>query len=208
MSELVESHATRADRVNRTTPRVRQSIGKPHNGPWAAISIALMLGLPTLGIFATHDANRGNQISDAELTTDFFAHEAAFDELVRMLSTDYPSLAAKGAAAIDLATIAGQDKNPARLGTYRRLLRQISVADFRYFPDSGKLILVPDGLQDLERPSESFLYLPHGQPQSFVRHHEYYWRGPGVDTLTRDRRLKDSWLIRHEITLEVAASPY
>jgi hypothetical protein len=170
----------------------------PHNVLWAAICIAMVVGMVTLSIFGGYEVDQVSRPSDDDLTANFFTHEAVFDELVHTVSVDYPSLAAKGTPAIDLATKA----------TYRRLLQQISVADLRYFPASGKLILVPDGQENPQRPSKSYVYLPHGQPRSFVRRHTYYWRGPGVDMITGDRRLEGFWFIRHETTVEVAVSPY
>jgi hypothetical protein len=184
------------------------SVGATHKGLWAAIGIALVFSLLTLSVFGTYDVNQRSQPGDEALTTDFFAHEAAFDELVRMLSTDYPGLAAKRAGAIDLATIARLGTKSVRFGIYGRLLQQISVADLRYFPDSGKLILVPDGGENLEEPSKYYVYLPHAQPQAFAQHHAYYWRGPGVAILTGDLPLRAGWFIRHDMTIEVAVTPY
>ena len=180
----------------------------PREGSWVAIWTALMLGLLALGVLGAYHANRENGPGDAALSSNFFAHEAAFDELVQMLSADRRGLAAKGTTAIDLTTMAGLDTDAARLETYGRLLQQISVANFRYDPGSGRLILVPDGEENPERPSESYVYLPHGRPQSFVQHHGYYLHGPGVDILTGDRPLKGSWFIRHEIAIQVAVAPY
>lgn len=179
-------------------------------GSWVAvcIAIALMLGLLTLAVFATYDVNQESQPSDEALTANFFSHEARFDELVQMLAADHPSPTAAGAAGIDLATVAGLDEDAARLRMYRGLLRQISVADLRYFPDSGKLVLVPDGQKNLERPSKSYLYLPHAQPQSLVQFHGYDWRVPGIYIRTGDRPLKGSWFIHHDMTMEVAVAPY
>lgn len=194
MSELVQSHERRWACAAGTAA--------------ICIAIALVLGLSTLAVFATYDANQGRQRGDDELRTNFLSHEAAFAQLVQMLVTDYPSPAAEGAPAIDWAAMASADKNAVRLEIYRHLLQQISVADLRYFPDSGKLVLVPDGEENPERPSESYLYLPHAQPQSFVQHHGYYWRGPGVEILTGDLRLKGAWFIRHDMTIEVALTPY
>jgi hypothetical protein len=157
-----------------------------HGGLWAAIYVALVLGILSFGVLGTYDVNQRDRRSDEELTAEFFAHEAVFDELVKVLA-------------------AGPGGNAE---IYKRLLRQISVADARYFPDSGKLILVPDGQENLEPPSRFYVYLPHGQPQSFLQNHGYYWRGPGVDIVTRDLPLKAGWYIRHDTTIEVAVTPY
>lgn len=181
----------------------------PHNWLWAAAAcVALVLGLLTVSVFGAYDINQRSQPDDQELMSDFFAHRATFDELVRMLSSDAASLAAKGPAGVDLATMTKLDAKSPRVGTYRRLLQQISVADFRYFPDSGTIILVPEGQENLEQPSKFYVYLPHAQPQSFVQHHGYYWRGPGVDILTGDVPLRAGWFIRHDMTIEVAVTPY
>lgn len=180
-----------------------------HNWLWAAaFYVALVLGLLTVGVFGTYGINQRSQPGDEQLMSDFFAHEATFDELVRMLSSDAASLGAKGPADVDLTTITKLDAKPLRVGMYRRLLQQISVADLHYFPESGKIILVPDGQENLEQPSKSYVYLPHAQPQPFVQHHGYYWRGPGVDILTGDLPLKAGWFIRHDMTIEVAVTPY
>lgn len=171
-------------------------------------AIALVLGPSTLAVFAAYDVNEENHPSDQELTTNFFSHEARFDELVKMLAADRRSLAAKGAASVDLATVEGLDKGAAPFRMYRALLRQISVADLRYSPDSGELALVPDGQESLDRPRKSYLYLPHAHPQSLIQHHGYNWREPGMSIVTGDRPLKGFWYIHHETTIEVAVSPY
>lgn len=129
-------------------------------------------------------------------------------KLVQMLAADHSSLPAKRTNGIDLATVARLGKSTARFRMYRALLRQTSVADFRYFPDSGKLALLPDGQENLERPATAYLYLPHAKPQSLVQHEGDNWRGPGMHILTGDRPLKGFWFIHHEMTIEVAVSPY
>jgi hypothetical protein len=208
MYELVEAHERKTDRAKPDTRRTRRRPRVPHEGSWAAIWIALVLGLLALGVLGADHANRENGPGDEALSSNFFAHEATFDELAQMLSADRRSLAAKGTTAIDLTTIARLDTDAARLETYGHLLQQISVASFRYYPASGRLILVPDGEENAERPSESYVYLPDGRPQSFVQHHGYYLHGPGVDILSGDRPLKSPWFIRHEIAIQVAVSPY
>jgi hypothetical protein len=153
-----------------------------------ATFIALMFGPLFLVLFDAYEVNQPNHLSDAELTANFLAHEAAFDRLEQLVSTGRRSSAGEG--------------------VYRPLLRQISVVDLQYFPDSGTLVLVPDGEQNQARPSESYVYLPNARPESFVRHHGYYLHGPGADIVTRDSRLKGSWFIRHELTMAVAVTPY
>ncbi|HUA23517.1 MAG TPA: hypothetical protein VMA54_05340 [Steroidobacteraceae bacterium] len=158
------------------------------SGTTTATLIALMFGPLVLVLFYAYEVDRAARPSDAELTANFLAHESTLDRLAQMLSAD--------------------GRSPAGKDTYRRLLRQISVADLHYFPDSGTLILVPDGEENRERPSESYVYLPNAQPESFIQHHGYYLHGPGVDIITRDSRLKGSWFIRHELTMQVAVTPY
>lgn len=208
MCELVEAHEQRSDCAGKTFTGTRQAVRFRQDRLWAATSIALVLGLLALSFYGIHEMAPGTQPSDQQLTADFLAHETSFDELVELLATSYPSRAAKRAAAVDLAAIARSGTGGVRLGKYGRLLRQIAAADFRYFPDSGTLILVPDGEEDPDRPSRSYVYLPHARPQSFIQHHEYYWRGPGVDILTGDVPLKAGWFIRHDIAVEVAITPY
>lgn len=160
----------------------------PHKWSWTAAFIALMFGPLLIVLFEAYGVDQAGRPSDAELTANFLAHEAAFDQLAQILSTDRGSVTGRG--------------------TYKRLLQQISVADLRYFPDSGKIILVPDGEENQERPSESYVYLPNAQPESFIQHQGYYLHAPGADIVTRDSRLKGSWFIRHELTMEVAVTPY
>ncbi|MHB8816622.1 MAG: hypothetical protein ACYDAE_25630 [Steroidobacteraceae bacterium] len=179
-------------------------------GSWVAqcTVFAVALGLGTLAVFAAYDVNRENEPSDEALATNLLSHQAGFDELVQMLQADRLSVAAKGASGIDLATVARLDEDPERFRMYRGLLRQISVVDLRYFPDSGKLILIPAGQDNLDRQSKCYLYLPHGQPRPLVSHHGSDWRMPGMYLRTGDRPLKGNWLIHHEMTVEVAVPPY
>jgi hypothetical protein len=179
-------------------------------GSWVAecAAFALVLGLYALAVLATYDVDRDNEPSDEALTTNLLCHQAGFDELVQMLEADHLSVAATGASAIDLATVARLDKDPERFRMYRGLLRRISVVDLRYFPDSGKLILIPDGQDSLNRQSKFYLYLPQGQPQPLVSYHGSDWRMPGMYIRTGDRRLKGNWFVHHEMTLEEAVAPY
>jgi len=154
----------------------------------SCIAIALMCGPLFLVLFDACQVNQANHPGDAELTANFLAHEAAFDQVVQMAPTDR--------------------RSPAGSSAYRHLLQQISVADVRYHPDSGELMLVPNGEENQERPSESYVYLPNGRPESFIQHHGYYLHGPGADIVTSDSRLKGSWFIRHELTMQVAVTPY
>jgi hypothetical protein len=168
----------------------------------------LLLGSSTLAVLGTHEVDLRNRPSDEELAANFLSHETAFNELVQMLDADRRTLADEGDTPIDFAALSRPDADTARAETYSRLLRQISVADLRYFPDSGKLILLPDRQANLQRPSKSYLYLPHAQPQPVVRHHGYYWRGPGAYVVTGDRPLEGSWFIHYDTMIQVAFSPY
>jgi len=173
---------------------------------WALIG--LMLASSALAVLATCEVDPGNRPGDAELTANFLSHETTFNELVQMLDGDRRTLALEGETPIDVAALSRLGASAARAQTYSGLLRQISVADLRYFPDSGKLILLPDRQANLPRPSKSYLYLPHAQPQPVVRHHGYNWRGPGVYVVTGDRPLKGSWFIHYDTVIQVAFSPY
>lgn len=171
-------------------------------------AFALALGLIALVAFSIYDVDRVTQPSDEELAANFSSHEAGFAELVEMLTADSQHPAAKGEASIDLATVARLTTSATRFRAYEGLLRQIAVHDFRYFPDSGKLVLVPDGEGNPEQPSKSYLYLPHAHPQTLTRYHGYMWRGPGSYIVAGDHRLKESWFIHHDMTVKVAISPY
>jgi hypothetical protein len=209
MCELVQSRERRADCAEDTASCARNGAVMSDKRSWAPIfSLIALLGLSTLGVLAAYDVNQRNRPSDEELTANFFSYETRFNELVRMLDTDRRTLATRGATTVDLAAMAKLGTNAARVDMYRRLLQQISVADLRYFPDSGKIILLPDGQENLERPSKSYLYLRHAQPQHVVQHHGYNWRGPGVCILTGDRPLKESWFIHYDTMIGVAFSPY
>jgi hypothetical protein len=167
-----------------------------------------LLGSATLAVLATYEVDIRNRPSDEELTANFLSHETTFNELVQMLDADRRTLASEGETPIDFAALSRPDADTARAETYSGLLRQISVADLRYSPDSGTLILLPDRQANLPRPSKSYLYLPRAQLQPVIRHHGYHWRGPGVYVVTGDRPLKGSWFIHHDTTIQIAFSPY
>lgn len=169
---------------------------------------ALLLGVCSLAVFATYDVNRENAPSDEALATNFLSHQAGFDELVQMLRSSHLSAAAEGPSGIDWVTVARLDKDPARLRICGALLQQISVVDLRYFPDSGKLILIPEGQDSLHGQSKLYLYLPQGQPRPLASYHGSDWRMPAMYIRTADRRLKGNWFIHHEMILEAAVPPY
>src|SRR5215469_11090740 len=208
MCELFESHERRASYAEVAASRVRTGAGTSDTGSWTAIwaVIALLLGSSTLAVLATYEVDLLNRPSEEELTANFFSHETTFNELVQMLDADRRTLAPEGETPIDFAALSRPGASAARAETYRGLLRQISVADLRYFPDSGRLILLPDRQANLQRPSKSYLYLPHAQPPPVVPHHGYYWRGPGVYVVTGDRPLKGPWFIHYDTMIHVAFS--
>lgn len=180
----------------------------PRNAVWTAIWLGLLIALLALGVRVTLDITQGSPPSDEQLRANYQAHQAAFDDLARQLAQEYPGHAARRRGAIDLSTIVEVNATTTRPGLYERLLQAIAVTDLRYFPDSGKLILVPVAEENSDRPSKSYVHLPHAQPQAFSEHHTYNWRGPGVDIVTGDLPLTADWYIRHDKTVELAFSPY
>jgi len=97
----------------------------------------------------------------------------------------------------------------ARKDTYKRLLRQISVADLRYFPGSGRLLLLPAAAQtNIQGSSKSYAYMAGGQQQPVVAHQGYNWRGPGLRVLTGDRQVEGFWFIHYDTVITLAFAPY
>ena len=186
------------------------SRGSPDRS-WAAalVLITLFLAPAALTLVAVPAINRSDQPSDEQLMENFLAHEAKFDELVQMLGSDYRSGAPAAAESVDLAGLSAVVTSAARMDEYERLLRQISVADLRYFPADGKLILLPAAAQtNTEGASKSYAYMAGGQPQPIVAHHGYNWRGPGLYLLTGDRRVEGFWFIHYDTTITLAFSPH
>ena len=210
MCELVQCHGKRVECPDGTTLHARKDRDTPERVSRAAVpaAFALVLGLITLAALSTYDVGRAAGPSDEELTANFLSHEARFGEFVQMLTADQPRLAVGRGSSIDLGTVARLIANTARLRIYKGLLQEISVEEFRYFPDSGKLVLVPDGEGNLKQPPKSYVYLPHAEPQSLAPYHGYTWRGAGPYVLSGDRPLKGSWFIHHDVTVEVAVAPY
>jgi hypothetical protein len=132
-----------------------------------------------------------------------------FNELVAMLDSDCRSLTTAAGESIDLAGLSAVVTSAARKDIYERLLRQISVADLRYFPGSGRLILLPAAAPtDIQGSSKSYVYMAGGQQQPVVAHPGYNWRGPGVHFLTGDRRVEGFWYIHYDSMITLAFSPY
>lgn len=210
MCELVTGGERPADRVESVLPRARKDAGAREKGAWRAVctAVALMLALAALAAFSACHVSRDNRSDDERLATNFRSHEAGFDRLAQMLIADYPHAAATGRGGIDLAAMTRLGTNAARFRMYRCVLQQISVADLRYLPDSGKLVLLPEGRQNQERPSTSYFYAPHVQSQSLLRDHGYSRRGPGMYDFTDDRPLRGSWFIHHDVAIKVAIAPF
>jgi hypothetical protein len=178
---------------------------------WVAVLLLMTLFLApaVFTIVANHTISQRNQPSDAELIENLLAHETKFDELVQMLDSDSRSWPPGAGESIDLAGLSTVVTSAARMDIYKRLLRQISVADLRYFPGSGKLILRPATVPtDIAGSSKSYAYVVSGQPQPVVAHHGYNWRGPGLYFLTGDRRVKGFWFIHYDTMITLAFSPY
>jgi hypothetical protein len=146
---------------------------------------------------------------DAELTANFLSHEVQFDEVAEMLTSDGRSLRLRSGNSVDLKSLSVLLPRASRMGAYRRLLQQISAADFRYFRGTGKVILLlKPGAKGARGSSKSYLYLPHGEPQPVVRHSSYYWRGPGLTFLTENRRIKGDWFVHYDVAISLGFSPY
>jgi hypothetical protein len=177
---------------------------------WVAVLvlITLFLAPAALTIGATHTISQRNQPSDEELMKNLLAHEAKFAELVQMLDSDCGSLPPGAGESIDLPGLSAV-VSAARMDLYKRLLRQILVADLRYFPGSGKLILLPTAAQtNIGGSSKSYAYMAGGQPQPVVANQGYTWRGPGLYFLAGDRRIKGFWFIHYDTMIMLAFSPY
>ena len=202
-----DTPATMLDRCHMTWPlRVRSP-----DRSWVAVLVLITLFLlPAAStIVATQTIGQRNQPSDAELMENFLTHETKFNELVQMLDSDCRSLPPGAGESIDLAGLSAVVTSPARMDTYRRLLRQIFVTDLHYFPGSGKLILLPAAAQaNFGGSSKSYAYMVGGQPRPVIAHHGYNWRGPGLYFLRGDRWVEGSWFIHYDTTITLTFSPY
>ena len=184
--------------------------GLPDRLPVAVlVLITLFLAPALLTTVATRTINQRNQPSDEQLSDNLLAHETKFNELVEMLDSDCRSLPPGAGGSIDLAGLSAVVTSTTRKDTYKRLLRQISVGDLRYFPRSGRLILLPAAAQTgIQGSSKSYVYMAGGQPQPVVAHSGYNWRGPGLHFLTGDRRVEGLWFIHYDTMITLAFSPY
>jgi hypothetical protein len=208
--ELLDSFDTPATRLEKQMSHDLATSRRSPDRSWVAVLvlITLLLAPAALTTVATYTVNQRNQPSDEELTTNLLSHEAKFDELVEMLDSDCRSLPPGAGESIDLARLSAVVTSAARMAIYKGLLRQISVADLRCFPGSGKVILLPAAQTNIEGFSKSYAYMVGDQPQPVVAHHGYNWRGPGIYFLTGDRRVKGLWFIHYDTMIALAFSPY
>jgi hypothetical protein len=173
------------------------------------VLITLLLAPVVLTIVTGLTLNQRNGLSDQDLLENLLAHETKFNELVAMLTSDCRSVARGPGESIDLAGVFAVVTSAARKDTYERLLREISVTDLRYFPGSGRLVLMPAAARtNIRGSSKSYVYTAGGQPQPVVAHDGYNWRGPGLYFLTGDRRVKGSWFIHYDTVIKLGFSAY
>jgi len=173
------------------------------------VLITLLLAPVVLTTVAGLTIHQRNGPSDQDLLENLLAHETKFDELVAMLTADCRSLPPGAGESIDLAGLSAVVTNAARKDTSERLLREISVTDLRYFPGSGRLVLMPAAARtNIRGSSKSYVYTAGGQPQPVVAHDGYNLRGPGLYFLTGDRRVKGSWFIHYDTLIGLGFSPY
>ena len=178
---------------------------------WVAawLLIPLFLTPLLLALLAAYTVNQQNQPGDEQLASNFLSHQAVFEELLEMLLLDCRDLRLERGEVTDLKMLSTALDSARRVDMYKDLLKQISIADLRYFPRSGRLILLPDGANRTGKSwSKSYVYLPDGLSEPLVKHHGYYMRGPGVSLLTGDRRIKGDWYIHYDTMITLAFSPY
>ena len=172
-----------------------------------SVLVALLLGPVAAALWAKYTVGQLDVPGDQALAENFFAHEKSFAELVLMLNADRAELSQARAGAIDLAALKKVLEH-ARAEKYVADLNTTSVADLRYFPDSGRLVLLPKGTSpDIAVEAKYYLYLARGEPEPSARY-DSHWRGPGTYILSGDRPLKQSWFIHHNATISVVLSPY
>ncbi|MGH8316699.1 MAG: hypothetical protein ACREUL_01815 [Steroidobacteraceae bacterium] len=159
-------------------------------------------------VVGNYMSSEGNRPSDDELTENFLSHEGQFDEVVEMLTADRRTLRLESDKVIDLKSLSILLPSAARMDVYRGLLQQISVADLRYFPGTGKVILLlKPGEEDAWGSSKSYVYLPDGEPQPLIQQHGYYWRGPALTFLTGDWRIRGNWFVHYNMAISLRFSP-
>jgi hypothetical protein len=156
----------------------------------AVLMLSLLAAAPAiLVVLAGYSVSRVSHPTDEELIARFLSHQADFQALVTLLESDR-----RGAAA---AT------------NYEVVLARIGARSFRYFPESGNVVLpVAESAEHLGNSTKSYVYLSRDDPQPLLYHRSYGWRGPGVYLISGDRRITGQWFIRHDQTVVVAFAPY
>jgi hypothetical protein len=163
-----------------------------------------MTVLIVLVVVAGYSVSADGHPTDDELTARFLAHEADFQTLAIMLDSDRRRLPLRP-EPFDLADLVATGVSTARAGDYESLLARIDARNFRYFAQSGNVALpVSESGDGLPGSARSYLYLSSDQPQRFLYHRTYGWRGPGVYFVTGDYRIKGRWFIHHEGIVLVA----
>jgi hypothetical protein len=161
-------------------------------------------------LLAAHAAARASYTSDEELTARFLSHESDFQSLVQSLDSDCRRMP-PGAESCELGDLAPAGTDTARVEDYRRLLAKISATNFRYFPESGDLILpVSNSGQRFAEAGRFYLYLNHEERAHLLVHRRlrqsYGWRGPAIYFIAGDHRIKGRWFLHYDQTV-VAAFP-
>jgi hypothetical protein len=177
---------------------------------WAplCLPLVLLLGPVLLALWTQHTVIQRDLPSDQDLAAEFFAHQERFDELADMLNADHGVLSQTRVTAIDLPALE-RTLGHSRTKQYVAILKKISVVDLRYFPASGKILLLPTGASaDIEGAAKTYLHLPTGQAEPLFRHDGYHLRGPGIYLVTGDRPLRQSWFIHHNTTVNITYAPY
>lgn len=174
----------------------------------ACLLVIFLLGPVVVVSLAICTSAHQDSPGDQELSAGFFAHEAAFDNLVAMLDADREALSATRATVIDLGALR-KLLTHARSEQYAAAFNDIPVINLRYFPASGKLFLLPPGIPaDTAGGVKSYLHSCNGKPQPLIKHHGYSFRTPGIYLLSGDQPLRQCWFIHHNSSFKVAFAPY
>jgi hypothetical protein len=171
--------------------------------------LSLLVAAPAiLVVLAGYSLSLGSHPTDEELTARFLSHQVDFDTLAKMLDSDRGRLPL-GSEPFNLAAFVAAGASTARISNYEAVLARIGARNFRYFPQSGNVVLlVSESAGHLAKSTKSYLYLSRDDPQALVYHRSYGWRGPGVYFVSGDYRIKGRWFIRHDGNVVVAFAPY
>lgn len=173
--------------------------------------LSLAVAVPPAFIFlAAYGTATLSHPSDEELITRFLLHKSDFQALAHMLESDRERLASLGAESFEFPELVQAGADTAQKDAYKVLLARIGATNFRYWPQSGNLFLpVSRSSDSLTQTKKSYLYLNREPPQPLLHHQGYSsWRGPGIYSVTGDRRIEGQWFIHHEGTVVVAFAPY